>query len=327
MFATHVAIFSLSRTAHSQPTRPLTTLAASAVLRSWMMLLLPFVATTALTTRGAMLALWGGLAVIAGVALFTKTEQAIRDAPQTRARWVRQTLCASAASLVGWLGMTGSIAGPNAMPQLLELAFNDVMPEVTSTPWPRPLSPDDLRAHRPDRHLMLLDDRGVLLARASCWWTNAPALPEHRVGLIGHYAATDDKSGLSILGEALNLLEFAGCTIAVGPMDGNTWRRYRFISERGTEPPFFLEPDNPDAWREQFERAGFRVMATYTSAVTSDLTQENPRLDTTAAKLDSEGVLIRAFDPANADAELKRLFKLIAGELSIQLSLFADRRS
>lgn len=107
VFATHVAIFSLSRTAHSQQTRPLTTLAASAVLRSWMMLLLPFVATTALTTRGAMLALWGGLAVIAGVALFTKTEQAIRDAPQTHARWVRQTLCASAASLVGWLGMTG----------------------------------------------------------------------------------------------------------------------------------------------------------------------------------------------------------------------------
>ena len=107
VFATHVAIFSLSRTAHSQQTRPLTTLAASAILRSWMMLLLPFVATTALTTRGAMLALWGGLAVIAGVALFTKTEQAIRDAPQTHARWVRQTLCASAASLVGWLGMTG----------------------------------------------------------------------------------------------------------------------------------------------------------------------------------------------------------------------------
>ena len=196
------------------------------------------------------------------------------------------------------------------MPQLLGLAFNDVMPEVASTPAAPTLSPDDLRVHRPDRHLMLLDDRGVLLARASCWWTNAPALPEHRVGLIGHYAATDDKSGLSILGEALNLLEFAGCTIAVGPMDGNTWRRYRFISERGTEPTFFLEPDNPDAWREQFERAGFRVMATYTSAVTSDLTQENPRLDTTAAKLDSEGVLIRAFDTANGDVELKRLFKL-----------------
>jgi phytol kinase len=107
VFATHVAIFSLSRTAHIQPTHSLTTLAASAVLRSWLMLLLPFVATTALTARGAMLALWGGIAVIAGVALFTQVELAIRDAPQTLARWTRQTLCAAAASIVGWLGMAG----------------------------------------------------------------------------------------------------------------------------------------------------------------------------------------------------------------------------
>ena len=107
VFATHVAIFSLSRTAHSQPTRPLQGLAVGAVLRSWMMLMLPFLATTALTARGAMLALWGGVAVVVGVVLFALGEPAIRDAPQTRARWVRQTLCASGASLVGWLGMTG----------------------------------------------------------------------------------------------------------------------------------------------------------------------------------------------------------------------------
>jgi GNAT superfamily N-acetyltransferase len=196
------------------------------------------------------------------------------------------------------------------MPQLIELSFNDVMPQVLATPLAPALSGDDLRQHRPDRHLMLLDDRGVLQARASCWWTSAPALPEHRVGLIGHYASADESSGVSILREALNLLEFAGCTIAVGPMDGNTWRRYRFISERGGEPPFFLEPDNPDAWREQFERAGFRVMATYTSAVTGDLKQEDPRLDSTAAKLQSEGVTIRAFEPANAEHELKQLYRL-----------------
>ena len=195
------------------------------------------------------------------------------------------------------------------MPHVIELSHHDPMPHVTGTPLVPPVG-DELRAHRPDRHLMLLDDREMLLARASCWWTSAPALPEHRVGLIGHYAANDDSSGLSILREALNLLEFAGCTIAVGPMDGNTWRRYRFVSERGSEPPFFLEPDNPDAWREQFERVGFRVMATYTSAVTGDLTKEDPRLDTTLAKLQSEGVTIRSFDPENADTELKQLFRL-----------------
>ena len=107
VFATHVAIFSLSRMAHRQPARPLRGVAAEAVVGSWMVIMLPFVATTALTAREAVLALWGALAMVAGVVIFAAGEHAIRDAPQTRARWVRQALCASAASFVGWLGMTG----------------------------------------------------------------------------------------------------------------------------------------------------------------------------------------------------------------------------
>jgi phytol kinase len=107
VFATHVAIFSLSRLSHRQPARPLTRIAAEAVVGSWMMLMLPFVATTSLTAREGALAVWAGLAIVAGVVIFALGERAIRDAPQTAARWVRQALCASAASLVGWLGMTG----------------------------------------------------------------------------------------------------------------------------------------------------------------------------------------------------------------------------
>ena len=310
VFATHVAIFSLSRTAHSQPTRPLQGLAVGAVLRSWMMLMLPFLATTALTARGAVLVLWGGVAVVVGVVLFALGRAGDSRCPADPcALGAPDPLCLRRLTRrLAWDDWLGSLE-VMPMPHVIELSHNDAMPQVTGTPLVPPVV-DELRAHRPDRHLMLLDDREMLLARASCWWTSAPALPEHRVGLIGHYAANDDSSGLSILREALNLLEFAGCTIAVGPMDGNTWRRYRFVSERGSEPPFFLEPDNPDAWREQFERVGFRVMATYTSAVTGDLTKEDPRLDTTLAKLQSEGVTIRSFDPENADTELKQLFRL-----------------
>jgi len=29
-------------------------------------------------------------------------------------------------------------------------------------------------------------------------------------------------------------------------MDGSTWHRYRLPTERGAEPTFFLEPDNPE---------------------------------------------------------------------------------
>ena len=43
--------------------------------------------------------------------------------------------------------------------------------------------------------------------------------------------------------------------MAVGPMDGSTWRRYRFITERGAEPAFFLETYNPDVWPLNFTGA------------------------------------------------------------------------
>lgn len=196
------------------------------------------------------------------------------------------------------------------MSTLIEIGTGEAVPPATASAHATSVAEDELSRHRPDRHLMLVDDRGVIQARASCWWTSAPLLPEHRVGLIGHYAASGESSGLEVISEALTRLERAGCTIAVGPMDGNTWRRYRFVAERGSEPAFFLEPDNPDEWREHFERAGFSVMATYTSALTTDLTHEDPRLAGTQATLAEKGITIRTLRPDDADEDLRRIFSL-----------------
>ena len=196
------------------------------------------------------------------------------------------------------------------MTRLIEVGTGDAIPAATASADTAPLTQDELSRHEPDRHLMLVDDHGAIQARASCWWTSTPLLPQHRVGLIGHYAASTEASGLEVLREALTRLERAGCTIAVGPMDGNTWRRYRFIAERGSEPAFFLEPDNPDEWREQFERAGFSVMATYTSALSTDLTQEDPRLARTQASLAEKGITIRTLRSDDADTDLRGIFRL-----------------
>lgn len=198
------------------------------------------------------------------------------------------------------------------MARLIELTAGERIPEVTAHPLAAPVDARDLQRHRPDCHLMLVDESGVLRARASCWWSATPEVADHRVGLVGHYAAADEDSGLEVLRQALVRLEREGCTVAIGPMDGNTWRRYRFVAERGTEPPFFLEPDNPDEWREQFERAGFQVMATYTSALSNDLSREDARLAPIEAALAAQDITIRPFDPAAADEELRRIFRLSA---------------
>jgi ribosomal protein S18 acetylase RimI-like enzyme len=93
-------------------------------------------------------------------------------------------------------------------------------------------------------------------------------------------------------------------------MDGNTWRRYRFIVERGTEPPFALEPDNPDEWPGHWTDAGFTTLATYASALNETPGAPDPRTDAALARLAEEGLTIRPIDLADVDATLERIYDL-----------------
>jgi GNAT superfamily N-acetyltransferase len=93
-------------------------------------------------------------------------------------------------------------------------------------------------------------------------------------------------------------------------MDGNTWRRYRFIVDRGTEPSFLLEPDNPDDWPRHWSLAGFSQGATYSSALNDDLSVEDPRTATSLTRLRAEGISIRTLDPILIESELRRIFAL-----------------
>src|SRR2546423_463105 len=134
---------------------------------------------------------------------------------------------------------------------------------------PQPLSPDAVARQAPGASWMLADDSGRPVARCSLWWEGTPAYQAHRLGYIGHYAVTDPRAAPQILALACDRLAARGCTLAVGPMDGNTWQRYRFLTERGSEPPFFLEPDNPDEWPRQWAEHGFTPLAEYYSALNS----------------------------------------------------------
>lgn len=166
------------------------------------------------------------------------------------------------------------------------------------------------RLHAPDRCLLARDGRGSLVARCSCWWRDSPSLDGRRAGIIGHYAAAGEEAGAALLARACDVVAAAGCAVAIGPMDGTTWRRYRFVVERGAEPPFFLEPDNPDDWPEHWRAAGFTTLATYTSAATDDLSREDPRTAGALERLGARGIAIRPLDPSRADEELRRIFRL-----------------
>jgi GNAT superfamily N-acetyltransferase len=193
--------------------------------------------------------------------------------------------------------------------EFLELRAHDPDPSIPCDRGVSLLPPADRRLHAPDLHL-LAASRGSLVARCSCWWHEVPSLDGQRSGAIGHYAATDSDAGTRLLTRACGVLAAAGCTTAIGPLDGTTWRRYRFIVERGHEPVFFLEPDNSDDWPQHWTSAGFSAIATYTSAVNDDLAVEDPRTAEALRRLTGSGIAIRTFDPGRADGELRRIFAL-----------------
>jgi predicted N-acetyltransferase YhbS len=161
--------------------------------------------------------------------------------------------------------------------------------------------------HGCDAHIVVLRD-GMVVARASLWWSRAPAMSGERPGMVGHFAAIAAAAAKELLEAGCNELKRRDCSICVGPMDGNTWRRYRLLTERGAEPPFFLEPDNPDEWPGFFHAAHFESLATYFSAMNDDLTVEDPRVARATERLNGEGVRLRALNPEDFVGELRRIY-------------------
>jgi L-amino acid N-acyltransferase YncA len=170
------------------------------------------------------------------------------------------------------------------------------------------LGRDELLGHTPDGHWVLLADGGAPVARCSLWWRKVPQLEGERTGIIGHFAALDGASAAVLLNHCCRELAGQGCSVVIGPMDGNSWRRYRFITSRGSEPPFFLEPDNPDQYPGYFETAGFAPLARYYSNLDPDLGWEVA--EPLKARLSRRGVRIRPLEPDDFAAELERIYTI-----------------
>ena len=154
---------------------------------------------------------------------------------------------------------------------------------------------------QPDQHLVAYVE-GAVEARCSLWWRSVPYMPRERVGCIGHYAASNRAAAAELLAAAAAQLQQVGCTIAIGPLDGSTFRSYRLVTQQvfdGQEPhpPFLLEPNNPDEWPDDFRAAGFNAWSEYVSDL-APLTGPDPQLESRISALAAQGIHLRTLDPA-----------------------------
>lgn len=106
---------------------------------------------------------------------------------------------------------------------------------------------------RTDRAQMTVDLDGPM-------WDGAPA------ATLGGVRCKDIEAGAEVLGQALAFVRAHGIKQVIGPMDGDTWHSYRFVTDSDGSPAFLLEPPNNPAGVEVFTAAGFTQIGSYFSA-------------------------------------------------------------
>jgi GNAT superfamily N-acetyltransferase len=149
-------------------------------------------------------------------------------------------------------------------------------------------------------------------AEAALWWRQTPPVPGQRTGVIGRFQADTAETAAGLLDRCCRVLRERGCTVAVGPMDGSTWRSYRFTTWSDGSPRFLLEGGQPDAWPTWWLAAGFVPRDEYWSARVDDLTAADHRLVGVRRRLEAAGVQVR---PLRADAfpeALRRIYAVSA---------------
>jgi ribosomal protein S18 acetylase RimI-like enzyme len=112
----------------------------------------------------------------------------------------------------------------------------------------------------------------------------APALRDEQgkpCGLVGFFESLPgepDAAG-ALFGAAAAFLRERGCGAIVGPMESDTWHRYRLNLGPFAEPPFLMEPHNPDYYEALWQGAGWRPLAEYLSLRVEDPAELLRRLE------------------------------------------------
>jgi GNAT superfamily N-acetyltransferase len=179
--------------------------------------------------------------------------------------------------------------------------------EALAYPTPEEPVPADARCFVARR-----DGRAV--ARLACTWADDLHGAPGRTGLVGWYESADTEAGIELLRIVAERLTGEGAVRVLGPINGGTWGRYRVVLHDAVagdaEPAYLSEPWNPAEYPLHFGRAGYRVAASYESAIVEDLAEADPRRDALAERIRARGLAVRPLDAARFDEELRALYEV-----------------
>jgi len=131
------------------------------------------------------------------------------------------------------------------------------------------------------------------------------------LGMLGYFEARDDAEAVrQMLGEATAWLRDRQVSDVIGPIDGDTWHRYRVNAGPWEAPTFLLEPQNPHYYATLWAASGAQVAETYISQQITDIEPLLPRISAAAARAAERGYTIRPIDPSHLREELTIVWQI-----------------
>ncbi|MCP3872024.1 MAG: hypothetical protein GY699_02570 [Desulfobacteraceae bacterium] len=158
---------------------------------------------------------------------------------------------------------------------------------------------------------LLILEGGAPIARMIVRISNHSGLNNDKVGLFGFFEAKNRPDAVKLLfDEGARWLERKGIKQIIGPMDGDTWHKYRLNVGPYDEPPFMMEPQNPTYYPQLWEEYGFTVLARYVSKRVPDVGKILPGLKKRYDLAQKKGFTFRPFQLTNFNNELEILYSL-----------------
>ncbi len=144
--------------------------------------------------------------------------------------------------------------------------------------------------------------------------------PASDTGTIGFFETINDLDTCrSLLGAAEQWLQQRGAAHVRGPMDGDTWQRYRWSMPPLEETPFLKEPWNPPYYPDLWEACGYTATDRYTSSRIHEPAAAGMALAPFVRRAERQGYTFRPIRLDVWQSELECLYRLSS-------AIFADNR-
>ncbi len=131
------------------------------------------------------------------------------------------------------------------------------------------------------------------------------------IGMLGFFEARNCPTVVSaLLDRAVDFLARQGVGMIIGPIDGDTWHKYRFTVGPFDSPPFLMEPYNPPYYADLWAARGFETLESYYSKVVDDATVAAANTERLSQRALSHGYALRPIRMDRFADELALMYSL-----------------